>query len=46
MSGENWLILAFAIGLYPFAVLCVALAGPHNETELRELRQHRKRRKP
>lgn len=36
----NWWFVAFALGLYPFIVLCVAITGPHSEFERQDnLRQ-------
>ncbi|MBB5709368.1 hypothetical protein [Sphingomonas xinjiangensis] len=43
--SENALIMLAAILFYPGIVLLVAITGPHNETERRELRQRGKRRK-
>lgn len=41
MSGEDWAVLAILLGGYPLLVLMVAITGPHNETEKRELRNRR-----
>ncbi len=36
----SWLLIAFALGLYPGIVLLVAITGPHSEFERKDrLRQ-------
>ena len=42
MGGEEWAILAILLGGYPLLVLLVAITGPHNETERRELAERRR----
>lgn len=41
MSAETIAVLAIMIGGYPLLVLLIAVTGPHNETEKRELRAYR-----
>lgn len=33
---RDLLLIAAMLGFYPFMVLCIAVTGPHNETERRE----------
>jgi len=39
--GEALICVAILIGGYPLLVLSIALTGPHNETEKRELAEYK-----